>query len=180
MTYSQAGQLPHHQYCWVDSSFMGLSEGFLPCIWFGLTSIHGRMWGCTVLLECGAVYRSIPPHALAFSPTPEPEWRPQQAQRWDCYGSDFSTIEYTFLRGLECQVKCEDEILVGDYLFTAAPIGDSWSRQPDQAKEFMFIRTEGDRLTVQPTNKIIFVEKSFTSTAWPTGLHTSDKIYTCE
>jgi hypothetical protein len=71
-------------------------------------------------------------------------------------------------------------IITGDYLFTAAPIGDSWSRQPNQAKEFMFIRTDGERLTIQPTDKVIFIEKSFTEPQWPTGLRTTDKIYTCE
>jgi hypothetical protein len=169
MIYSQAGQLPHHQYCFVEASFLGLSgAAFIPCVWFGLVSIPGRMWGCTIMLECGAVYRAVPPHALAFDPQPELDWRPDHAQRWDCYGTDFTTIEYTFLRGLECQIKCADQIITGDYLFTAAPIGDSWSR------------TDGERLTIQPTDKVIFIEKSFTEHQWPTGLRTTDKIYTCE
>ena len=180
MTFSQAGQLPHHQYCFVDASFLGSGTGFIPCVWFGLVSIPGRMWGCTIMLECGAVYRAVPPHAIAFHIDPDIAWTPQQAQRWDCYGTDFTTIEYTFLRGLECQVKCADGETTGDYLFTAAPIGDSWSRQPNQAKEFMFVRTYGERLTIQPTDKVVFIEKSFTETQWPTGLRTTDTIYNCE
>ena len=132
------------------------------------------------MLECGAVYRAVPPHAIAFDLQPDPIWSKQNAQRWDCYGTDFSTIEYTFLRGLECNVKCDDLITTGDYLFTAAPIGDSWSRQPNQAKEFMFIRTDGNRLTIQPTDKVVFIEKSFTTTEWPTGLITTDTVYTSE
>jgi len=180
MIYSQSGQIPYHQYCLVDASFISSRTGFIPCVWFGLVSIPGRMWGCTIMLECGAVYRAVPPHAIAFDLQPDLIWSKQNAQRWDCYGTDFATIEYTFLRGLECNVKCDDLITTGDYLFTAAPIGDSWSRQPNQAKEFMFIRTEGERLTIQPTDKVIFVEKSFTETEWPTGLITTDTVYTCE
>jgi len=117
---------------------------------------------------------------MAFHSEPEFIWSKQNAQRWDCYGTDFSTIEYTFLRGLKCNVKCDDLITTGDYLFTAAPIGDSWSRQPNQAKEFMFIRTDGNRLTIQPTDKVVFIEKSFAETEWPTGLITTDTVYTCE
>jgi hypothetical protein len=132
------------------------------------------------MLECGAVYRAVPPHALAFDLQPDLIWSKQNAQRWDCYGTDFTAIEYTFLRGLECKVKCDDLVTTGDYLFTAAPIGDSWSRQPNQAKEFMFIRTEGERLTIQPTDKVVFIEKSFTETEWPTDLKTTTEIYTCE
>ena len=180
MIYSQAGQLPVHQYCYVDASFISDDEGFLPCIWFGLVSIPGRMWGCTIMLESGAVYRAVPPHAIAFDSGSNIFWTSQEAQRWDCYGTEFSTIEYTFLRGLECRVKCSDSIVEGEYLFTAAPIGDSWSRQPNQAKEFMFIKTDGHRLTIQPTDKVIFIEKSFTETEWPVGLKTTDTIYTCE
>jgi hypothetical protein len=44
----------------------------------------------------------------------------------------------------------------------------------------MFIRTDGERLTIQPTDKVIFIEKSFTETEWPTGLITTDTVYTSE
>ena len=44
----------------------------------------------------------------------------------------------------------------------------------------MFIRTDGERLTIQPTDKVVFIEKSFTETSWPQGLRTTDKVYTCE
>ena len=57
MTYSQAGQLPAHQYALVDQAYISSKQGFAPCIWFGLVSIPGRAWGCTIMLECGAVYR---------------------------------------------------------------------------------------------------------------------------
>ena len=181
MIYSQAGQLPHHQYCFVEASFLGLSgAAFIPCVWFGLVSIPGRMWGCTIMLECGAVYRAVPPHAITFSSDPELEWTPQQAQRWDCYGTDFTTIEYTFLRGLECQVKCADQIITGDYLFTAAPIGDGFSRYPEQAKEFCFMQLDNGRLTIQPTDKVLFCDRSFVTPEWPTDLKTTTEIYSCE
>ena len=180
MTYSQAGQLPHHQYCWVDSSFLGLSAGFIPCVWFGLVSIPGRMWGCTIMLECGAVYRAVPPHAIAFDPQPETEWTAQQAQRWDCYGREFSTIEYTYLRGMEVVAKCSDTTRGGEYLFTAAPIDDGFSRYPEQAKEFMFIKLHTGRLTIQPTDKVLFYDKSFVTPEWLKGLKTTTEIYSCE
>jgi hypothetical protein len=180
MTYSQSGQLPHHQYCYVDASFISSRTGFIPCVWFSLVSIPGRMWGCTIMLECGAVYRAVPPHALAFDPQPEIIWLQDHAQRWDCYGREFSTIEYTFLRGLECQVKCADQIITGDYLFTAAPIDDGFSRYPEQAKEFCFMQLDNGRLTIQPTDKVLFCDRSFVTPEWPTDLKTTTEIYSCE
>ena len=117
---------------------------------------------------------------MAFNDKPEAIWTQQQAQRWDCYGREFSTIEYTYLRGVECSAKCDDQKLFGEYIFTAAPIDDGFSRHPSQAKEFMFIKLYNGRLTIQPTDKVVFIEKSWTETSWPEGLRTTDTIYTCE
>ena len=180
MTYSQAGQLPHHQYCLVDASFISSRTGFIPCVWFGLVSIPGRMWGCTIMLECGAVYRAVPPHALAFQENPELDWRVDHAQRWDCYGREFSTIEYTYLRGVGVIAKNCDGESFGEYLFTAAPIDDGFSRYPEQAKEFCFIKLNNGRLTIQPTDKVLFCDDSFATPEWPTDLKTTTEIYSCE
>ena len=181
MTYSQSGQLPTHQYCFVDASFISSRTGFIPCVWFGLVSIPGRMWGCTIMLECGAVYRAVPPHALAFQENPNPFWNDANAQTWDCYSRDFSTIEYTYLRGVTVESKDLDECKhKGEYLFTAAPIDDGFSRYPEQAKEFMFIRTDGGRLTIQPTDMVLFHDASFATPEWPKDLKTTTEIYSCE
>jgi hypothetical protein len=76
MIYSLVGELPRHIYCFVDSTYTHTeSQGFLPCVWFGLVSYPGRTWGCTVMLECGAIYRNVPAHAIA-SPKQEPKFTP--------------------------------------------------------------------------------------------------------
>ena len=180
MIYSQSGQLPVHRYCYVDASFISDDQGFIPCIWFGLVSIPGRMWGCTIMLESGAVYRAVAPHAIAFKENPEPDWIEPYSQRWDCYGTEFSTIEYTYLRGLRVDTHCKDKYRTGEYLFTAVPIDDGFSRHPEQAKEFMFIKLDNGRLTIQPTDKVLFIDGSFTNAEWPTNLRTTDKVYKCE
>jgi hypothetical protein len=180
MTFSQSGQLPHHQDCLVDARFISSGTGFIPCVWFGLVSIPGRMWGCTIMLECGAVYRAVPPHAIAFNENPEPNWRCNESQRWDCYGTDFSTIEYTYLRGVTAEAKAGGLIYKGQYLFTAAPIDDGFSRYPEQAKEFCFIQLNNGRLTIQPTDKVLFCDRSFVSPKWPTDLKTTTEVYSCE
>jgi hypothetical protein len=180
MTFSQSGQLPHHQYCWVDASFISDKIGLMPCVWFGLVSIPGRAWGCTIMLECGAIYRAVPPHALAFNENPEPDWRIEHAQRWDCYGTQFSTIEYTYLRGVTAEAKAGGLLRKGQYLFTVAPIDGGFSRYPEQAKEFCFIQLDNGRLTIQPTDKVLFCDSSFVTPQWPTDLKTTTEIYSCE
>lgn len=177
-----AGSLPRHIYCFADRKFIRKNrEGFEPAVWFGLTSVPGRMWGCTVLLECGAIYRSLPPHAIAFSPEPQAEWTEDDAEEWDCYGWRFSLLEYAYLSGLRAKVRCGGHNLEGEYLFTAIPIGDGFSMVPEQQKEFTFVKLVNGRLTIQPTNRILLEDLSFTTgLAWPIDLKPQTDEYTCE
>jgi len=180
---SVIGSLPKHQYVLVDSAFTHREPvGFVPAVWFGLVSIPGRMWGCNVMLECGAIYRSLPLHALAHGDDPAAEWVEAQAQRWDCYGSDWTATEYTFLRSLRLQANCAGTAYPGEYLFTAAPANDAFSAAPDQSKEFTFAQLENGRFTVQPTDRILFEDRSFTrhDWSWPQGLCRQSDIYSCE
>lgn len=133
------------------------------------------------------VHRNLPPHALAFCPDPVLVWTAQDAQRWDCYGERFTTIEYDYLHGLQVKAKCnggiEQKEIVGEYLFTAAPLGDGFSLTPEQSKEFTFVKLDNGRLTVQPTNFTIYEEKSFTANpemAVPMGLKRQTTIWQCE
>lgn len=172
-----SASLPHHQYVWVDQSFIREGgSGWEPAVWFGLHSHPGRAWGCHVMLECGGVYRGLPPHALAFDDKPD-DWTLPQAQMWDCYGRDFSLLVYDYLDGLRVKVKGGE---AGEYLFTAVPQGDAFTHDPSQGKEFMFIRTVRDRLTIVPTNSLLFEERSFTvDQGWP-RLKKSTEVWSCE
>ncbi len=178
------GSLPKHQYVWVDSSFTHKAAiGFVPAVWFGLVSHPGRMWGCNVMLESGAIYRNLPLHALAHTVNPDKYWDAMQAQRWDCYGYGWSATEYTYLKSIKCNARCApDTSLLGQYLFTVAPVGDGFSESPDQAKEFTFVKLVNGRFTVQPTDYLIFEDKSFTTHnwEWPTGLKRMDQTFSCE
>lgn len=177
MIYSGSGNIPRHIYCYVDSSFVRKqTRGFEPCVWFGLQSYPGRAWGCHVMLECGAVYRGLPPHALSFSDKPK-EWTIKQSQVWNCYGTKFSVVEYDFLSGLKVQTNKNEQ---GKYLFTAVPLFDGYTSEPTQSKEFMFCQLDNDRLCVLPTNMLLFEDKSFTVNSWPTDLKLSNNIWSVE
>jgi hypothetical protein len=71
----------------------------------------------------------------------------------------------------------------GEYLFTAAPIGDGFSAEPEQSKEFYFIALKNiGRFTAQPTNHVLIKDKSFAEPAWPkflkrqSGYFSSEKV----
>ena len=183
MKYTLSGQLPRHLYVWVDTRHTHkVPVGFLRAVWFGLVSYPGRVWGCTVMFECGAIYRNIPPHAIAFKPEPEGEWTPQDAQTWDCYGIGFTTLEYEYLHGLDCKIRTNGNVVDAEYLFTVAPVGDAFSAYPEQAKEFTFAKTDAGWLTIQPTDHIIFQEKSFTDPEikFPSGFKRQTEVWTTE
>jgi hypothetical protein len=160
---TKIGSLPYHRYVWVDSRFTHEEPvGWVRAEWFGLVSHPGRVWGCNVMFSFGGVYREIPPHAVAFCPDPEKKWAVNQAQLWDCYGVKWWAHEYTALRSLRCRARIRGKDYGGMYLFTVAPCEDGFSEAPEQSKEFKFIALDNGRLTIQPTNRVIFEDRSFT------------------
>ena len=176
---SSSASLARHYYVWIDQSFTRQDgAGWEPAVWFGLHSHPGRAWGCHVMLECGAFYRGLAAHALAFTaPAGLHRLDAAPAQIWDCYGRDFALLIYDYLDGLRVSTRSGE---TGEYLFTAVPQGDAFTHDPSQGKEFMFIRTTGDRLTIVPTNNLLFEERSFTvDQGWP-RLKKSDQVWSCE
>lgn len=175
-----SGSLPTHQYCYVEPNAIG-DHDWLPVAWFGLASYPGRTWGCHVMLECGAIYRNVPLHQLATRPT-DTQWGPSQGQTWDCYGYEFSVLEYSFLRGRKALTRLRDgSEHNGMYGCTIVPIGDPWSAHPDQGKEFTLIALDNGRYTAQPTDRTLFEDKSFTrKIQWPTWLKRQTQTWSAE
>ena len=180
--HSFTGPIPRHRYIWIDSAFTHREPiGFIPAVWFALASWPGRAWGCTVVLENGACYRNLPPHALAFAPDPDPEWTIEDAQRWDCYGWQWAANAYPYLDSQRVIARHRGTFEApGDYLFSVAPADDGFSAEPGQNKEFTFIALDNGRLTIQPTDYVLFADKSFTTPEWPTGIKRQRDIYSCE
>lgn len=173
-----------HLYAWVDRAFLsaGQRQGFERCSWFGLTSIPGRAWGLQVLLECGAVFSTVPPHALAFSAAPPASWRLDQAQRWDLPGSIYSVHCYQQLAGRDVDAYVRGEWMPGKYIFSARHLGDGYSDHPEQAKEYNFIHVYvRERLTILPGNCMIVHDPAFTRVKGkPDWLRTQTEVYACE
>jgi len=116
--------LPQHQYIEVDRRYLsrGQHEGWEEAVWFAVSAVPHRAWGCTVMLKCGALYRGLPLHAIVHDPIGKViEWTLPEAQRWDCFGYDFITHRHGYLRELDCSawIAPSRKWLPGAYLFTA-------------------------------------------------------------
>ena len=182
MIYSKIGALPYHLYIQVDSRFTHQEDcGWQEAMWVGLTSIPGRMWGLNVIFrEGGMLYRGIPPHAICFERS-ELLWLATDSQLWDCYSYHFTIIENPILKGMRMTAKIRNEIHYGTYLFEATHMEEGWSNCPEQDKTFYFIQLDNGRLTIQPTNRITFIDGSFIkNTCELPLLKLSSTINSCE
>lgn len=189
MNYSSfSGSIPGtHREVWVDTAFTHTRpHGFIRAQWFGIEAFVGRVYQahCMLLLpEGGAVYRSLPLHALAHDPHPCLAWNEQEAQLWDCYSWHFATPVYPYLAGLRCKIRIGSTDHFGHYWFAIKPVLDDFSAIPEQAKEFFLLGLDNGRFTLQPTNRVLFEEKSSTellTAAWPSGLKRKTEIYYAE
>ena len=182
MIFSKIAPLPTHRYVLVDTTFTHKSPcGFADAMWVGVTSIPGRAWGINVILrDGGCLYRNLPPHSISFGKNDPVAWGIQNAQLWDCYSYHFTIVQSPILRGLRMRVKVKGQVLTGEYLFHVTHVDDGWSDSPDQDKEFYFIKLDNGRLTIQPTNRMVFVDDSFIVNDKIPELKLSETIYSCE
>ena len=195
--YTHSGSLPQHLYVWVRSSFLRndiTDKGaYEPVVWFGLSSTPSRAWGCHVRTEDNAVVRNIPPHEIAFRPFTDKDdiwrnrsWDLHEAQFWDCTGYQFALHEYTYLQNMECVYHTDpfanNDQLYGWYLFTAIPVGDGWSREPEQQKEYLFMRGCNGRLAIRPTNSVLVLDRSISTKpeSWPTNICAQTKAWSVD
>lgn len=162
MFYTKIGALPFHLYVQVDTSFLyEKPKGWVEGMAVGLTSIPGRSWSWSIILEEGGpLYRQIPTHALSLS-LPPTKWSLDQSGLWNCYSYQFTILHNPILEGMKMSCKVQDQIYKGKYLWSVTFLNDGWSRTPEQDKEFYFIALDNGRITIQPTNRITFQDSSF-------------------
>jgi hypothetical protein len=180
MNYTKIGALQTHRYIWIDSEYTHENPiGPVEAMWVGITSIPSRVWGINVILrDGGALYRNVPPHAIRFQKE-SINWSAQDSQLWNCYSYNFAILQNHILAGLPVTTKIKDKIFSGTYLFSTTHLHDGWSDSPEQDKEFIFIQLSNGRLTIQPTNRVAFIDLSFTNSNLP-KLKLHDTIYSCE
>jgi hypothetical protein len=178
--------LPRHRYCYVIEAAVihgGSQEKTLPCVWWGMSATPGRMFGCHILLEAGAMVVDLPLHALRHQADATHRWRPWEAQRWDGYGWHLETYEPAYLSDLRCRVLSADHKAVehvGDLWFALDHVKDGYSLEPGQHKIHWIVALSSGVFTCVPQDMVLVTETSFTSPQSIPRIKRQSRIWSCE
>ena len=178
--------LPRHRYCYVIEAAVihdGSQDKTLPCVWWGMSATPGRMFGCHILLEAGAMVVDLPLHALRHVPEATQRWKPSEAQRWDGYGWSLETYEPAYLSDLRCRVLSEDHKTVedtGDLWFAIDHVKDGYSLEPGQHKIHWVVALSEGTFTCVPQDMVLVTEQSFTKVGPIPRIKRQSKVWSCE
>lgn len=158
--------IPQPFYAYVRAEYLyDLERGhgdFVPCVVYGLSSLPGRAWGLSAMLNNGALVQHLPVSAITFTDKPTKNYSLDYLQVWSCYGWEFTTHSYSFLSEMPVWVYLKGGVWEsGRYLFTAAPYNDTYSMTPDQHKHFNFVQLDCGLLATLPGNRMMVWDSSF-------------------
>lgn len=163
---THVADIPKPFYAYVRAEFLYDQESghgeYVPCLVYGLSSLPGRAWGLSVMLDNGALVQHLPVSAITFTEEPTKNYPLDYLQVWACYGWDFATHEYLALSEMPVKVYMKGGVWeTGRYLFTAAPYDDYFAMAPDQHKHFNFVKLDCGLLCAMPGNRMMVWDSSF-------------------
>lgn len=165
--------LPRHRYVWVVPSFVLSTatrhDALIPAVWYGISVQPGRVMGCHVLLESGALVVDLPLHALRAREDAQYDpvtWTCEEAVRWDGFGWAAEVFEPAYLAGLTARLlddRHQPTTDIGTLWFCVDHVGDGFSTEPGQHKHLWIMALEDSGVFVQrPQDQVLVVESSFT------------------
>lgn len=180
--------LPRHRYCFVRAGYVqpeGSMTDLIPCVWWGVSVTPGRMMGCHVLLESGALVVDLPLSALHAHPTegandPRPYW---EAGVWDCFGWEAECFVPDLLEDMRCEVLSTDHQITGEtgrLWFAIDFIDDGYSLAPGQHKHLWVVALDTGHFTQVPQDMLLVQDKAFTQVDGVPKITRQDRIYRAE
>lgn len=178
--------LPRHRYVYViEAAVMqgGAKDKLIPAVWWGVSATPGRMFGCHVLLESGAMVADLPLHTIRHKADATQRWYCEQAQRWDSYGWSVEAHEPAYLTGLDCQVLSDDHTTiteVGNLWFYLDHVSDGYSLDPSQHKHHWVVALANGCFTCVPQDMVLVHEASFTKRDGIPRIKRQTRVWSCE
>jgi len=175
-------------YCYVRAEYLYNMEShkakYLPCMVFGADSVYGRAVGVDILLNNGASFARLPISAIVHN-TNAPDLPLDWLCLWNNFSYCFEVIEYTALRGAECEVILKDKKWYrGEYMFTFSWLGNSFSENPGEGgfKRAVMIKLDNGCFTLQPYNRIKWHDQAFVTKPFPEhpDYKTNEQVWSVE
>lgn len=158
--------LPRHRYVWVENAFVRrtTTEGVTPAIWLGVSVTPGRMLGCHVLLEDGAMVVDLP--LIALRHRAECHASSHGALiTWDSYGWDAELFTSDYLDGITALLLDEQHQKTetyGELWFAVDHLRDGFGLEPAQHKHLWVVALDSGRFGWVPQDQLLLHDKSFT------------------
>lgn len=156
-----------HVYWQVNLKRFGVNKSY-PCIVHAIQSFGGKALHFHALTDFGANFSTVCLDSL-YHKEPSGDQLPLDfLQLWDCFSNNASFITYNYLA--ECRVKVlfkDKSIMWGSYFGTVYWYDNGYTNEPTQFKEGHIILLDNGQVAVQPNNRLMFKDMSFTGTPFP-------------
>jgi hypothetical protein len=162
--------LPRHRYIWVVSTFVVKTFSpahLIPAVWYGVSVTPGRMLGCHVVLENGAMVVDLPLHALRHTEDGTLEaLEPKDVATWDMYGFNAEVFAPPYLTDNYVEVLDRTHKKTGLFgypWFAIDHLTDGYALEPGQHKHLWVIALEDDGVFDHvPQDQLLIHDTSFT------------------
>jgi hypothetical protein len=142
-------------------------KGFQDIIVFGAQSVAGKALTFHIMTEEGAVRSRVPIHMLAWK-EPITELPLDYLQLWDCFGYNISVTTYEYLSQSRVKVLFKNgNAQWGNYMMTFDWYNNPFSEEPTQYKAAHLIKLDSGQFVLQPNNRLIWKDMSFTTKPFP-------------
>lgn len=146
----------------VDNKFLleTPTEEFSYAHLISIRAMQNQCLQFTVLLESGALYTGLPPHAIFFEEK-FTERTLQEVIMWDNISNNIDVVTFDTLLYMPCEVLLiNNQITSGSYLFTIDYVGkDDLSRSAEHWKQLHVIRGNDGRMYIYPQYRIKFLDR---------------------
>lgn len=157
-------------------------NGMTEVIVFGAQSVAGRALTFHILTDDGCMRSRVPIHMLAWKE--DSEKKPlDYLQLWDCFGYNISCTVYEYLDQMRVKTFFKDgSSMWGSYMMTFDWFLNPSSEEPTQYKCAHMIRLDDGNYTLQPNNRLMWKDMSFTTKKFPDkpDWKVDDKTWICE
>jgi len=186
------GSIPP-QKVWIRSEFLYDGEShhgeFSRGVMISVRCIPGQAALFQVLLENGVLRDKLPISAICHERV-LPARPFHHLQLWNCFSSNFSIVELSYLCGLRVDVRMKDGTWEpGNYLWTiqwgqdgAFGVDLSLAEDPAEHKSAHFIELKSGEFALQPNNRLRWYEPSFVTVEFPQrpDYKVNTKSWNCE